>query len=193
MKLTSKLLLATLFIPGLASAHTGVGQATGFMHGFQHPFSGVDHLLAMLAVGILAAQSGHKMHWKIPGAFLISLVIGGSIGFSSDAISMSFIEQGILASVVVSGALIAIKYSLSSLQSASIVSLFALFHGYAHGAEMPADISALSYTFGFALAATLIVAVGFSVSEMLQKKKQYSWTRIVGSVIGLSGIYLTFA
>ncbi len=193
MKLTSKLLLATLFIPGIALAHTGVGPASGFMHGFQHPFSGLDHLLAMLAVGILAAQTGNKMHWVIPGAFLVALVIGGGIGFSSDAISMSFIEQGILASVLVLGALIAIKYSLSSLQSISIVSLFALFHGYAHGAEMPTNLGAISYTVGFTLAALLIIVFGLKLSGYLNTKKLNSWTRIAGSIISLTGIYLTFA
>lgn len=193
MKFLSKLLLLTLFIPGLASAHTGVGPATGFMHGLQHPFGGLDHLLAMLAVGIWAAQTGHRMRWALPGVFIFALVIGGSLDFRFASFNIPFVEQGILASLLILGALIATQYTLPSFYSISIVSVFALFHGYAHGAEMPSDMGALSYTLGFTLSAILIIGCGVALSDLSRKRQYPSLTRIVGSIIGLSSIYLSLA
>ena len=191
MKSISKLSLLLLFLPGLAFAHTGVGETSGFIHGFYHPFSGLDHMLAMLAVGIWGTQLGNKMRWGLPGAFLVALVLGGGLGFYS--MPVPYIEEGILVSVLVLGALIASKYALSSTMSMVIVGLFALFHGYAHGAEMPVTLGALSYTIGFTLAAALIISCGSAVSSYLQKAKLNSWVRIAGSAITIGGMYLAVA
>lgn len=189
MKSLSKLSLLLLFLPGLAFAHTGVGEASGFMHGFHHPFSGLDHMLAMLAVGLWSVQSSSSMRWKLPAAFLVALVIGGGLGFY--AVPVPYIEEGILVSVFVLGALIASKYVLSPSFSMAIVGLFALFHGYAHGAEMPVSMGALSYTVGFTIAAALIISVGIAVSSYLKKANLHLWLRVAGSAISMGGVYLT--
>ena len=191
MKSLSKLSLLLLFIPGLASAHTGAGETSGFIHGFYHPFSGLDHMLAMLAVGIWGIQLGNKMRWGLPGAFLAALVLGGGLGFYS--VPVPYIEEGILVSVVVLGALIASKYTISSAMSMVIVGLFAVFHGYAHGAEMPVTIEALSYTAGFTAAAALLIACGTATTGYLQKVNLSAWVRVAGSAITIGGMYLAVA
>jgi urease accessory protein len=191
MKSISKLFLIVVFIPGLAFAHTGVGETSGMMHGFYHPFSGLDHLLAMLAVGIWGAQLGDKMRWALPVAFLAALVVGGGLGFY--AMPLPYIEEGILVSVLVLGMLIASKGTLSAALSMGIVGLFALFHGYAHGAEMPVSMGALSYTIGFTTAAALIISCTMAASSYLQKDNLHSLLRIAGSAITVGGVYLALA
>lgn len=188
MKLLTKLSCLLFLLPGFAFAHTGVSEASGFMHGFHHPFSGLDHMLAMLAVGLWSVQLGNSMRWKLPAAFVVALVIGGGLGFSG--LTVPYIEEGILVSVLVLGVLIACRYTLSATISMAVVGAFALFHGYAHGAEMPATIGALSYTFGFTIAAVLIISAGIIVSDYLKKVNLQSWVRIAGSVIAMGGVYL---
>src|SRR5690348_9701578 len=131
------LAISMFFVPAVASAHPSFpGHSHGFVSGAAHPLAGLDHLLAMIAVGIFAAQRGDKVLWKLPLAFVSVMAVGGIFG-GTIAIQIPFIEQAIAASVLVFGILIASSSRLSTGAGMAIVSLFALFHGYAHGAEMP--------------------------------------------------------
>jgi urease accessory protein len=184
----SKLLFLLLLLPGAALAHTGVGEATGFAHGFGHPIGGVDHLLAMFAVGLWAAQMGKRALWLVPSVFVGVMVLGGVLGFSG--LSVPFVEAGIVTSVLILGVLIAGAVKLPLVHSAFIVGLFAIFHGYAHGAEMPLALGAASYTFGFALATAVLHLAGMGIGMLLWKTKLQTIGRFAGGAIALSGVFL---
>ena len=192
-KLSMNALLTTLgaicLLPGSALAHTGVGHTTGFGAGFIHPLSGADHLLAMVAVGLWAAQMGGRAAWALPGTFVSMMIAGGVLGMSG--VPVPFIEPGILASVVVLGLLIAGAFKLPLVVSGTLVGIFAVFHGHAHGAEMPIAIEAVSYSAGFALATALLHAVGTLAGIGLRELNREKFTRFAGYVIALGGIYLT--
>ena len=184
----SKFVFLLLFLPGVALAHTGVGETTGFMHGFSHPIGGADHLLAMLAVGLWASQIGGKALWAVPCTFVVVMILGGILSFSG--IPVAFVEEGILISVLIFGVLIAAAFKLPLACSVLIVGFFAIFHGYAHGAEMPATVVAVSYIIGFLLATAILHLAGISLGILLQKTNQQTLNRFAGGAIALSGIYL---
>lgn len=183
-----KLMIMFFFLPGIALAHTGVGETTGFMHGFGHPIGGADHLLAMVAVGLWAAQVGGRALWVVPCTFVGVMIIGGILGFTG--VPVPFIEQGILLSVLILGVLIAGAFKLPLVYSALIVGLFAIFHGHAHGAEMPVALGAASYTFGFALATALLHLSGIGLGMLVSRINLPAVTRFAGGAIALGGVYL---
>ncbi|WP_250655469.1 HupE/UreJ family protein [Alkalimarinus coralli] len=187
----SKLLVLLLFLPGIALAHTGVGQTTGFMHGFGHPIGGADHVLAMVAVGIWAAQMNGRALWVVPCTFVGVMVFGGALGFTG--VPVPFVEEGILVSILILGVLIAGAFKLPLIFGSLIVGIFAIFHGHAHGSEMPASISAVSYAVGFALATAMLHLGGIGLGMLMQKTNLQVVSRIAGGAIALSGIYLAFA
>lgn len=156
---------ALSLLPVVAQAHAGAHVGGGFAHGFVHPFSGLDHLLVMVAVGVLAAQKGGRALWLVPGAFLAMMIAGGAAGMAR--IEMPFVEAGIGLSVVALGLLVACAVSLPTAAAMTIVGLFALFHGFAHGVEMPAEASGLSYGSGFVAATALLHAAGLGVGIAL--------------------------
>lgn len=189
------LLLATLCaicllpVPVPALAHSGIGTATGFSAGFSHPGGGADHLLAMTAVGLWATQAGGRAVWSVPAAFVGMMIIGAALGISG--IHVPHIEEGILLSVLILGLLIAGAFRLSLPVSVAIAGFFALFHGYAHGIEMPTATGTVSYIAGFALATVLLHAAGILAGAGLQKLHGEKITRLAGCAITLGGIYLT--
>ncbi len=183
-----KIMVMFFFLPGLALAHTGVGETTGFMHGIGHPVGGADHLLAMVAVGLWAAQIGGRALWVVPCTFVGVMIFGGVLGFSG--VSLPFIEEGILISVLILGVLIAGAFKLPLAFSALIVGFFAIFHGYAHGAEMPLLITAASYTLGFALATAALHLAGIGLGLLMPKINLPAANRFAGGAIALSGVYL---
>ena len=140
------ILAALVLTPSLALAHPGHGPATGLANGLAHPLTGMDHLCAMIAVGLWAAQRGGKALWAVPLTFVSMMTLGAIIGMGGHP--LPFVEQGIAASVLILGILIAAAIRLPVAASAILVGLFALFHGYAHGAEMPGTASGLLYGFG---------------------------------------------
>jgi urease accessory protein len=169
-------------------AHTGIGMTSGFGAGFFHPIGGADHMLAMVAVGLLAAQIGKKALWIVPSAFVLMMLFGGILGISG--IVLPFIEAGILASVVIFGALSAAGAKLPVASSAVIVGLFAIFHGYAHGAEMPLEAGAFDYSIGFMLATVLLHGAGIAAGRGLEKAYNARVTRISGGAIAAGGVLL---
>ena len=122
-------------LPTLALAHTGVGETSGFSHGFMHPVSGLDHILAMVLVGIFAWQLGGRALWAVPATFVLVMAVGGGLGIVG--IDIPFVEVGIGLSVVVLGAIVAFGVKAPVAVAMAVVGLFAIFHGHAHGAEMP--------------------------------------------------------
>lgn len=179
---------AMFLLPASVLAHTGAGTGAGFASGFGHPVGGVDHLLAMVAVGLWAAQVGGRALWVLPGAFVAMMVLGGVLGVSG--MHLPYAEAGIMVSVLLLGLLIATAFKLPLAAGAVLVGIFAVFHGHAHGAEMPAAISAAWYSAGFALATALLHAGGIAGGLLLQKLNVEKAVRLAGSAIGLCGAYL---
>jgi urease accessory protein len=187
----SKLVFFLLLMPGIALSHTGVGETTGITHGFGHPMGGADHLLAMFAVGLWAAQIGKRALWLVPAAFVGVMIFGGILGFAG--MSIPFVEAGIVTSVLILGVLIAGAVKLPLVHSTLIVGVFAIFHGYAHGAEMPVALGAASYTLGFALATAVLHLAGIGVGMLLWKTKLQAIGRFAGGAIALSGVFLAIS
>jgi urease accessory protein len=187
----STLLVAT----SVAHAHSGHHEPAGFAHGFMHPVGGWDHILAMLAVGLWASQlalgGNKKAMWAVPLAFVSMMTIGGVLGASGVAVPA--VETGIAASVLVLGVLIAAAIRLPLAASVAVVGAFALFHGAAHGAEMPANSNGLMYGAGFTLATILLHAVGIGagvgVKQLLSSPKALP-ARFAGAAIALCGLML---
>lgn len=184
----SSLALLSL-VAGPAGAHTGVGTAFSFQSGFLHPLGGVDHLLAMIAVGLLAAQLGGRALWLVPGAFVSMMVAGAIAGFAG--IEIPGVEFGIVISIVAIALPVAFALGMPAALAMAYVGFFAIFHGFAHGAELPVDADAAPYIAGFALATALIHAAGVGVGlggGRISMRQGRSVTRIAGGLIAIAGI-----
>ncbi len=159
--------ITTLLIPSLAFAHTGVGDTTGFFHGFEHPVTGLDHVLAMVLVGVFAWQLGGRALWLVPATFVAIMAGGGALGLAG--VEVPFVETGIALSVVVLGAAVALNVTAPVAIAMGLVGLFAIFHGHAHGAQMPEDAGGFAYGAGFMLGTALLhvlgIAIGFSIAK----------------------------
>lgn len=180
--------------PAAAWAHTGVGATSGFANGFAHPLLGWDHLLAMLAVGIWGAQRGGRAVWLLPLTFVAVMVLGGVLGLVGAP--LPGVEAGILASVLILGALIALARRFPLGAGVALVALFAIFHGHAHGTEMPHAASALGYALGFSSATALLHIGGIALPTMLRRRigeRQLTWVRYTGAGISLAGLILLLA
>jgi urease accessory protein len=195
MAIRNKFILAGLSLSaftGVAEAHTGVGSTIGFTHGFLHPLSGIDHMLAMVAVGLFAARLGGRALWLVPSTFVAMMAVGGILGIN--AIPVPFVEIGIALSVLVLGAAVALDFSLPTAAAMALVGVFAIFHGHAHGAEMPETASGLTYGIGFMLATALLHVVGIGLGlgiAYFATKQGSSWImRVVGAVTALAGVGL---
>ncbi|MGH6947790.1 MAG: HupE/UreJ family protein [Kiloniellales bacterium] len=145
-----------------AVAHTGFGPTSGLMAGFAHPLLGLDHVLAMTAVGALAAQAGGRTRgralWALPLAFMSAMALGALAAIGG--FGLSYVELGIAGSVLALGALIAFEVRLPTAILAAVIALFAIFHGHAHGSELPAAAGAVDYALGFLGATALLHGVG---------------------------------
>lgn len=175
--------LILVLMAGAAEAHTGVTHAAGFMHGFVHPIGGLDHVLAMIAVGLFAFVLGGRALWFVPATFVGMMAVGGVVGFSG--IALPLLETAIALSVVVLGLAVAIGRNLPVMAACALVGFFALFHGIAHGAEMPAETSAATYALGFMMATALLHGVGIAAGLGLGRFANVA--RIGGAGIALAG------
>lgn len=179
------------FLPGAAFAHTGVGDTTGFVHGFSHPVSGIDHILAMVAVGIFAYQLGGRALWLVPGTFVLVMALGGALGMAG--VAVPYIEVGIALSVVALGAIIAFGVKAPVAVVMAIVGVFAIFHGHAHGAEMPADASGAEYAAGFMLGTALLHVAGLALGFLIGRIGEARGPNIVraaGAATSMAGLAL---
>lgn len=181
---------ALTFFPSMVFAHTGVGTG-GWVHGLFHPFLGIDHLLVMLAVGVWAIQMGGRAMWVLPTTFVGVLALGGALGMATT--DLAYVESGILISLLVLGALIAAATRLSLLPSMLIVGTVALFHGIAHGNEIPQASSGMSYALGFMLASSLLHFTGAGLAFGLSQANRAHWLRYIGTSIAVFGGTLYFA
>lgn len=178
------ILMLSLAMP-VAQAHPGHG--AGFASGVAHPFMGVDHLLAMIAVGLWAAQLGGRALWLVPGAFVATLAAGAALAFAGVAIPA--VESGVTVSLLVLGILVTLAVRLPVAVGSAIVAAFALFHGYAHGSELPQAASPFWYAGGFVLATIALHALGMTAGVLWRGR--HAWLlRAAGlSVLG-GGIWL---
>jgi len=180
---------AIVFVPLAASAHVGVGDTHGFVHGFSHPLSGIDHVLAMIAVGLFAAHLGGRALWLVPLTFVSVMALAGIAGMAG--VKLPFIETGIAISVVVLGLAVAFELGVSTLVATLLVGFFAIFHGHAHGAEMPEGMSGLSYGLGFICATALLHGIGVGSGIAISKTGQVWSSRMVqgsGAAIAIAGL-----
>ncbi len=179
-------ILLPLLLAPVAQAHVGTYETSGFLHGFQHPWGGLDHILAMLAVGLWAAQLGRTAIWALPITFIGVMLAGGSIGMTG--LTIPGVEQGILASDFILGALILAAIRMPIALSASLVGIMAIFHGYAHGTEMPQNASGLEYAVGFACSTALLHLSGLAIVLLIQRFRQEQLVRVVGAGILLGSL-----
>jgi urease accessory protein len=183
-----------LLLPSLAQAHPGLpGHTHGFTNGLLHPLTGLDHICAMVAVGLWAAQLGGRALWLVPTTFVSIMIIGGALGMGGAGIPYPYTEQGIAASVLVLGIFIAAAVRLPLAVNMAIVGLFALFHGYAHGAEMPKTASGLSYGIGFVVATASLHLAGIALGLTAQRFASAQFVRCLGGGIAACGVYLCLA
>jgi urease accessory protein len=173
-----------VFLPNLAFAHIVPGTAHGFHDGFIHPLTGWDHFLAMIAVGLWAAQCGGRKLWLIPLSFIGALLLGGILGVTG--VYMPGAELAIAISVLALGVLVATKTRFTPSLSMAVVGLFALFHGYAHGHEMPMAASALPFSIGFISSTALLHGVGIMAGLGFQRRPDV--VRWAGAVIAAASV-----
>ncbi len=174
---------AFILTPTLALAHPG-HDAAGFFAGFLHPFSGLDHMLAMTAVGFWAASLGGAARWIAPGAFLSLMALGGFAGMAG--VEVPFVEYVVAASVVALGLLIAFDVRIPTAGAAALVALFAAFHGLAHGAEARAAASFASFAAGFIGATAALHAAGLGLGAW----RFGGGGRLAGFAVAAAGLYL---
>ena len=188
MKPAQTIALATLSLAaGTASAHTGDhGTLTGFAGGLAHPLLGLDHLFAMLAIGLWAAQQGGRALWAIPAAFVAAMLAGGMLAWAG--IGLPQVEGAIALSVLALGLLVAARLKASLGAGMGIAAGFALFHGYAHGLEMPLAAAPALYALGFVLATACLHGAGVAGSRLGRRAVQ-----LAGAGIAATGLALMFA
>jgi urease accessory protein len=172
-----------------AEAHVGIGTTSSFAAGFAHPLSGLDHVTVMIAVGLWAALKGGRAIWAWPLAFVGVMLSGGALGMLH--VPVPFVEPGILASVVALGLLVALTVDLPVSAGVAIIGLFALFHGHAHGTEVPENAGGIEYMAGFALATASLHGVGIAAALGLGLRFR-SVVRVAGAACAAVGVGLAF-
>ena len=180
-------LLAAVATP--AFAHVGDHAVSGFSLGFLHPFGGGDHTLAMLSVGLFAAALGERALWALPVSFISMMLIGGGIGLLD--LDIPAVESGIAASVFILGAIVALGWRWSASAAVALVSVFAVFHGYAHGAEIPARADAVLYGLGFSLASMALHMAGIAIGLLALRSRVI--VRLAGVSIAATGFVLVLS
>jgi urease accessory protein len=178
--------LATL-LPGAASAHIVAGEGVGFVSGFLHPISGLDHIIAMVAVGIWGAQLGRPAIWALPVTFPLVMAFGGFLGLIGFKLPGS--EVVIALSGLCLGAAVAFAWRAPLPAAAALVGLFGLFHGYAHGAELPPGQNALLYSLGFVIATGLLHVSGICIGLIHRWLWGRGAIRLAGALISGGGAF----
>jgi urease accessory protein len=184
-----RLLLLLLIAPLSAVAHEGSSLPYGsFIAGLAHPVLGVDHFLAMVSVGILSAQIGGRAIWTVPATFVSVMAIGGLLGWLN--VGLTSIEFGIAFSVLTLGIAIAADRKLPVLVAMGAVGIFAVFHGYAHGAEMPNVANPVRYALGFMTGTALLHITGLVVGDISQHYARGKLLlRVAGAAIASAGTW----
>ena len=181
------LFCALLALPSVASGHEEIGVAAGFVSGFLHPLFGLDHVVAMVAVGLLGAVMGPPAIWLLPLVFPLVMAFGGVLGVVG--VPLPGIEVGIALSGVVLGMLVAFAVRPPVWLAAILVGVFAIFHGYAHGTELPAATSPLAYGIGFVVATGMLHGSGIAIGLLLRWPAGAVIVRLTGASIAITGGY----
>jgi urease accessory protein len=168
-------------------AHTGTGLAGGFVPGFLHPFTGLDHLLAMICVGLWGAFLGPPLIHALPIVFPAMMVGGAALGMLG--VPVPPVEIGIALSVLVLGGCIALAIRAPVWAASVIVAAFAVFHGYAHGKELPSAADPVGYSAGFTLATGMLHVLGISIGCLRDRPGGAAAIRSLGAVIGGTGLW----
>ena len=189
--LTALAFAVALLLPTAASAHSGTGLAGGFASGFVHPLSGADHMLAMVSVGIWGAFLGRPLVFALPMIFPAMMAVGGAAGMAG--IGLPPVELGIAVSVLVLGLMIAFAARAPVWVACGIVAVFALFHGYAHGAELPSAADPVGYSVGFVLATGLLHVAGIGLGLARVKRAGEIALRAAGGLIAGAGVWFLVA
>jgi urease accessory protein len=183
--------VATIALPTIASAHPGHDGTPGFIHGFLHPLGGLDHMIAMVAVGLFAARLGGRALWLVPASFVVTMAAAGVAGMAGFA--LPYVEAGIALSILVLGAAIALETTMPVAAAMGLVALFAVFHGHAHGAEMPETMSGLAYGAGFVAATAALHALGIGLGLFIGRAGEMFGRRVLqvgGTAAALAGAAL---
>jgi urease accessory protein len=181
---TGLVVSAALTTPGVAAG------GTAFAHGFMHPFLGFDHLLAMLAVGIWAAQLGGRARWAVPATFVALVGVGGALALAG--VALPRVEAGIAVSLLVMGLLIATAARLPTWIGMLVVGVFALLHGHAHGSELPMQVAEFGDGAGMLTATALLHAIGFGLATAVRGRVRFAQQgiRLSGAAIAAGGLWM---
>lgn len=181
----SAVALITAVTPIAAHAHTFGAVGAGWSQGFAHPLLGIDHVLAMAAVGLWAAQLGGRSLWLVPAAFIAMMAVGGMVGMAG--FGLPWTEGGIAASVLALGVLVAAGFRLPLAAGMALVGVFAIFHGHAHGTEMPEAAAPLGYAAGFVLATALLHVLGMGAGQLALRAAAPWAVRMAGAATAMAG------
>jgi urease accessory protein len=181
------LALTVLLAAAPALAHVQEGQAAGFFTGLKHPVSGLDHVLAMVAVGLWGAQLGAPAILLLPVTFPVVMAFGGFLGLLG--VPLPGVEIGIAASALLLGSMVAKEAHPPLWLAAALVAFFAVFHGHAHGTELPAGQSGLMYSVGFVIATGCLHATGIAIGLI----HRWGWgrmaLRVAGAGVAVAGVF----
>jgi urease accessory protein len=178
---------AASLLPGVALAHTGVGVAGGLLSGFTHPVFGFDHVVAMVAVGLWGAFLGQPAIWLLPVVFPVVMAFGGLAGVLG--VPLPGVEMGIALSAVALGAMVALALRPPLWVAAVLVGAFAIFHGHAHGTELPEAANPLAYGVGFVIATGLLHLSGIALGLLSRWPAGLQAVRVGGGAIACVGLY----
>jgi len=179
-------LIVLLVYAGTANAHTGTGITGGFTSGLMHPVLGWDHVVAMVAVGLWGAFLGYPAIWVLPVVFPLVMAFGGALGVMG--IPIPAVETGIAASAIVLGAMVAFAVRPPIWVAAVIVGSFAVFHGHAHGTELPGSANPLAFSLGFVIATGVLHLSGIAFGLLARWPAGKVAVRAGGAVILLAGV-----
>ena len=180
-----------IFAPVAAWAHIASGQAGGFTSGLAHPVSGLDHVLAMVAVGLWGAQLGAPALWVLPVAFPMMMAFGGMLGLMG--IPLPGVEVGIAVSALVLGALVLGEIRLPLIVAIGVVAFFAVFHGHAHGTELEPGQNALLYSLGFVMATGMLHGVGIAIGLIHRWDLGRLVLRGAGALVVAGGVHFLWS
>jgi urease accessory protein len=167
-------------------AHIQGGEAAGLLSGLRHPVSGLDHILAMVAVGLWGAQLGRPAVWLLPVTFPMVMAFGGMLGLMG--LALPGIEIGIAVSAIILGVVVGWEARPPLRIAAIVVGFFAIFHGHAHGAELPAGADALLYSIGFVVATGCLHAAGIGIGVIHRWRAGKVMLRATGVAVALAGV-----
>lgn len=183
--------LASVVTVSAAEAHTGVSGTSGLAMGMVHPLTGIDHILAMVGVGLWAALIGGRARIAVPATFVVTMVFGAALGVLG--VALPGVEIGIAVSVLALGALVALNVRATTAVGMAVVAAFAVFHGHAHGTEMPMTVGGFEYGAGFVMATAALHATGIALGMYMPRFLGNKALRIGGIGISMAGLALLAA